>query len=223
MEGSVWQATCQHTAVLFSLFFSFFLTLFLHDSSQFLPLIFPLNIPLWVLHIFVWAACQICSFSFPFLFSFFLSLFFRDPPVQSNGMLILSSASILIAQSSLFAGPCWTSRRQRIIGTVCLSHYTQILWGGGKQMNFVTISNFIKSWLIFWFSHMLGESYVGRLAKWDFRYALPLHVCCSGLWEKELSRLLFWWQLFLTPQNSSHRWKEEVCHGRQLKACCYAL
>lgn len=45
-------------------------------------------------------------------------------------------------------GPCRTPRRQRVTGTVCLSSYTQILWGGGSHTNYVFTSHFMRALVI---------------------------------------------------------------------------
>jgi len=72
-------------------------------------------------------------------------------PDQPRRVLILSFASVLIAVCFLFAGPCGTPRRQRVIGTVCLSNYTQILSGGDNHVNCVSTSDFMQACLTSFF------------------------------------------------------------------------
>lgn len=109
-------------------------------STQFLPYC-AFDPPPWTSH---WEYCTLplCLSEQPvrpapfFCFSFspYSYLCASGPTLTSQEeMLILSSASVLNAVSSLFAGPRWTTRRQRVIGTVCLSNYTQILWEGANK------------------------------------------------------------------------------------------
>lgn len=149
---------------------------------------------------------QTCSFSSPFLLHFLLSWCFRIRPDQPRVrvcvcVLILSSASVVIVVSSLFAGPCGTPRRQRVIGTVCLSNYTQILWGGDNHINCVSTSDFMKAGLIGLF---LPKD--GRVTEW-LTLQQGLHLCITsylsaifGCEKRSWSRLLAGWQLSLTYQ-----------------------
>lgn len=165
-----------------------------------LPLILPLNLLLWVLHtptMFVRGVGQTYSFSSTFLLQCLLLWCFRTRSDQPREMLILS---VFIAVSFLFSGPCGTPRRQRVIGTVCLSNYTQILWGRGKCINCVSTNDFMKTCLI-----SLFFPRVSRVTGWlTLQRGLLLCITsyCLLYWvvRKSWSRLLARWHLFLTCQ-----------------------